>query len=160
MGPKEDVIALLNMHKGKEWIPNPPATEVQIAEVEKQLGYRFCEPYRQFLLNSSSGYFETEMPLNLFKLIILPEYNVGQSRFPGLEGMLVFASDGGDYIYYMYPDGKLGKGVWAVFMAEQGTKKYSIYSMFLARNYFQFLERVFSGDSFYKEPHLKDEPKT
>jgi hypothetical protein len=149
----DDVLALLRAHEGNAWTPDPPATEEQVAEAEKSLGVRLVAAYRCLLLASDGGSLSGgEARIYFYPVRDLPEFSDG-SYFPELLGVLVFGDDEGDFIYYFDPEGRYGKGAWAVFMVEKGCPDRES-SRYLAPDLRHFINRILAGDSFFEEPFL------
>jgi hypothetical protein len=153
MQTTDDILALLKAHEGNAWTPDPPATEEQVAEAEKSVGVRLVADYRRLLLASDGGRLSGGNAwINFYPVRDLPEFSDG-SYFPDLLGVLVFGGDEGDFIYYFDPEGRYGKGPWAVFMVEKGSADRES-SRYLAPDLRRFVDRILAGDSFFDEPFL------
>ena len=154
MQTTNDILAFLRAHEGRGWIPARPASEDRVAEAERSLGFRFAADYRNLLLASDGGRLSAkETRLSLYPVRDLPELNDG-SYFPDLFGVFVFGGDEGDFIYYFDPEGRFGKGSWAVFMVAKGSADRES-SRYLAPDFRRFLDRTVAGDVFNDEPFLR-----
>src|SRR5262245_35520345 len=86
----------------KGWKPNPPASSIQLINLERQYGVRFPHDFREFFGFSNGGGPRAAVAYRgLMNLAELPLFNSQykvQHNFPGLvafanEGFLVYALD-------------------------------------------------------------------
>lgn len=153
-----DLITLLRSHESKAWTPARPASEESIGAAEQALNLKFPEAYRQLLLYSDGGELEMEEAfISLFDLDYLLELNPHPVWSPGLPGMIFFANDQGDYLYYFDPENSLGRGSWAVYGVEMGSSNFER-SMYLAKDITHLIARILNGDDVLNSTYLKDEP--
>lgn len=154
MSEKEELPALLRAHEGETWRPRPPASEADVAAVEKQLGLKFPADYRRLLTYSDGGsLYGSGSRVIFFRLRDLLEFNPDLELSPDLADMLIFGDDEGDFIFYFDPAGTLGRGAWAVFMVEKAVSEFEA-SMFMAADLSAFCERVLGGPSIYDERRI------
>jgi hypothetical protein len=152
MQTTNDILALLGDHMGN-WTPKQPGSEEQVGEAEKSVGVRFVADYRKLLLASDGGrLLAGETLIRFYPVRDVLEFNDG-SYFPDLSGAVVFGGDEGDFIYYFDPEGRFGKGAWAVFMVQKGSADRES-SRYLAADLRRFVGRILAGDQFSKEPFL------
>src|SRR5512142_1365539 len=115
------VITLLRGREGTLWTPRPPASAASIAAAEELLGVRFPAEYAALLRYSDGGALKAaEARVLFFPADELGEFNIDRVWSPHLPGMVVFADDIGDYLYYFDPANRLRRGHWAIFLAEKG----------------------------------------
>lgn len=140
---------LLKPFRGREekpwWKPSwRVPSEEQVAVAEKAQGHRFPADYRALLLSDGPG----ELVGPEGRVALLPINwldDIGQKPpSEGLQEMLFFAGDMGDYWYFFDPAGSLGRGEWAVFTVEGHLPRE--YAIYVARGFTDLFERVLAGE--------------
>lgn len=146
---REEHYELSDEEDGKELL-------VSIDSLQKQLGFTFPESYIAFLGAIGPGAFENglfEIYLYDYQDLIL--FNIGEDRFPELEDYIVFAQDGGSYLYIFDKKNKLQKGNEAVFRVSM-TALDDDYIIYLAKDFFHLFE-LFVHEKKLNETWLIDE---
>jgi hypothetical protein len=160
MAETTQLVELLRAHEGKEWKPEKPASEKELAGVERKLERRFHEVYRQLFTYADGGSLRGEQTRIAFNpLRDLVEFNTEADPTPGLAGMLIFADDEGDFLYYFDPDNRLRHGAWAVYTVERALGNIE-HSMFVAEDVVRVCRRVLDGENIFDAPYLGDESQS
>lgn len=86
----------------------PAADEAAVETAERELGFRFPEDYRRFVLDADGGEgFMAELAyLMLWAVEDLPEYNEDYDVEKMAPGLVLFASDGGGSFYAFEREGR------------------------------------------------------
>ncbi|HEY0172936.1 MAG TPA: SMI1/KNR4 family protein [Pyrinomonadaceae bacterium] len=157
MAETTQLVPLLRAHEGSEWKPEEPAPEEELVGVERKLERRLQEAYRQLFPYADGGSLHgAQARIFFYPLRDLPEFNTGADASPGLAGMLVFADDEGDFIYYFDPDNRLRRGAWAVYVVEKALAGFE-HSMFVAEDVVRVCRRVLDGENIFDAPYVGDE---
>ena len=85
----------------------PPADEAAVELAERELGFRFPDDYRQFMLeaNGGEGFLAELAYLMLWSVEELPEFNQDYEVDEAAPGLVLFGSDGGGSFYAFERDG-------------------------------------------------------
>jgi SMI1 / KNR4 family (SUKH-1) len=136
-------------NQNKKWRGRYGIAQKDIQEAEQTLGVLLPDSYRRFLQYSNGG--ETiDVPnsVSIFSLNDVLEFALHDARYQNyLPGMLVFAGDFGDYIFYFDVHGSLDRGHWAIFGGELGSLSLNN-SHYIESDFNSFIKRVFEGPPF------------
>ena len=160
MAETTQLVELLRAHEGGAWKPEKPASEAEVAGVERKLERRLHEVYRQLFTYANGGSLRgAQTRISFYPLRDLVEFNSEADPSPGLAGMLIFADDEGDFIYYFDTDNRLRRGAWAVYAVERALASIE-HSMFVAEDAVRACRRVLDGESVFDAPYIGDESQS
>lgn len=96
---------------------NNPGDPGALEALEAELGRTFPEDYRE-VMRARDGFAlgGHRTALNVFRAEDLSAHNEDEEIVEGLPGMLVVGTDGGGSAYFYDPEGRLGRGEWALFL--------------------------------------------
>ncbi|MBW4583104.1 MAG: SMI1/KNR4 family protein [Tildeniella nuda ZEHNDER 1965/U140] len=129
--------------------------EDDLLRVEQELGVRFPESYRQFLMYSDGGSF-TDYRLYLFGIYEIESFNPDPDWSPDLPGMIFLGNDCGDDVFYFDPENYLGKGNWAVYSVGLGVCDFE-YSRYEASSFGHLIERALNRERLGEGSWLKND---
>ena len=133
----------------------PPVQEDDLLRVEQELGVRFPESYRQFLMYRDGGSF-TNYRLYLFSIYEIESFNPDPDWSLDLPGMIFLGNDCGDDVFYFDPENYLGKGNWAVYSVGMGDCTFT-YSRYEASSFDHLIERALNRECLGEGPWLKND---
>jgi SMI1 / KNR4 family (SUKH-1) len=103
------------------WHARPPADEAAVAALERDLGVRLPDDYRDLLLRSDGGAIEGDRTaMNLEPVEVLGPHNRDDRFTRYIPGTFVFADNGGGSVYGIDLEGRFGRGEGAVFLFPLG----------------------------------------
>jgi SMI1 / KNR4 family (SUKH-1) len=158
MNEPADVVQLLESNKDKFICYGNLLSVEELVEFEEYISVRFPDDYRQFLLYCNEAEFMNEARLYLFHTDIIYESNStsGRNLRQNMPGMIFFAGDGGDDVFYFDPENYLGRGNWAIYSVELGCLNFN-YSKYAAQNFTHLIQRALNEEALTDGLWLKDE---
>lgn len=96
---------------------NNPGDPAALDALEAEFGWTFPDDYRE-VLRARDGFAlaRHRTAINVFRAEGLSEHNADEEFEEGLPGMFVIGSDSGGSVYFYDPEGRLGRGRWALFL--------------------------------------------
>jgi hypothetical protein len=144
------LIDILSPLPDNRWASRPPADEESVAALERQYDLHLPSDYRGLLLRSNGGSIGgKDAAINLEPVEMLMSHNLDPRFVADLPGMFVIGDDGGGAVYYYDPDGRHGKGDWALFLIPLGELG-SGRQRFAGRSLTSAAERALAGESFFE----------
>ncbi|HEX8275600.1 MAG TPA: SMI1/KNR4 family protein [Longimicrobiaceae bacterium] len=133
---------------------NNPGDPGALDAVEAELGQGLPEDYRE-VMRARGGFALSRpgTPLNLFRADELSGQNADEEFEEGLPGMFMIGTDGGGSAYFYDPEGRLGRGKWALFLAPF-SDLYPAAARFAGASLSDAVDAALRGEDLYVRPPL------
>jgi SMI1 / KNR4 family (SUKH-1) len=158
MSELESAVKLLQLDSAKFSTYDAPQPIEELDRLEKTLLVKFPDDYREFLLYCDGGEFDNNTRLSFFDINKVYTFNIekGDSLRQSIPGMILFADDYGNYVFYFDPENYLGRGRWAIYSVGLGSRSFE-YSKYEAQNFTHLIQRALNEEGLTDGPWLKDE---
>lgn len=151
MASNNSLIERLRARTGDEWWPRPPAPPDEVAALERELGVRLPEDYRQLLLASNGGSINgPHASINLESAEGVLDLNLDGGYQAELPGMIVVGDNGGGELYFYDPENKLGHGANALFLVGMADLDPAA-AAFVAPSLGDAVDRVYAGEAIRRD---------
>ncbi|MGH7861476.1 MAG: SMI1/KNR4 family protein [Candidatus Dormibacteraceae bacterium] len=152
MANDNSLIERLRARTPDEWWSRAPASPDEVEDLERELGVRLPEDYRQLLLASNGGSINgPRASINLESAQGVLDMNLDGGYQDELPEMIVIGDDGGGDLYFYDPTNKLGRGAYAIYLVGMADLDPAA-AAFVAPSLSEAIDRVYAGESFRRPP--------
>ncbi|HEV2736134.1 MAG TPA: SMI1/KNR4 family protein [Longimicrobiaceae bacterium] len=135
--------------------PGDPGT---LDALEAEFGFTFPDDYREVMqARDGFGLARHRTALNVLRARGLSEHNADEEFEEGLPGMFVIGTDGGGSVYFYDPQGRLGKGRWALFLVPLSDLDFAE-SRFVGTSLAEVVDAILRDEDFHARPRLGPGP--
>jgi hypothetical protein len=151
------LLEMLNQAPDDRWRPRAPADPAALSALEGRLGRALPHEHRALLLASDGGSIMGPREMILLHEVARMDETLDDVEVQtALPDMIVFGENAAGAFYYYDPEGRLGRGAWAVYWNELGALG-SATSRFAGSDLADTVARVFGGVLFFDEPELGEQ---